>query len=92
MLAAAALLGMRQRITPRGVAGWLGASAVGTLSNFSFTLLAPLHAAWWLGAPGAAHAAAGDRRGGGRRAGAGGLALAAAARLDLGLEPAASGA
>ena len=74
VLAAAALLGMRDRLSAAGVAGWLGATAAGTLSNFSFTLLAPLHAAWWLGAPG--------RRG--RRLL---VALAAAAALALVLLP-----
>ena len=74
VLAAGFLLGMRERLSPAGFAGWLVASVAGLLSNFSFMFLAPLHAWWWLGAPG--------RRG--RRLAA---ALAGAAVLALALSP-----
>ena len=52
VLAAGFLLGMRERVSPAGFAGWLVASVAGALSNFSYLFLAPLHAWWWLGAPG----------------------------------------
>ncbi len=52
-LGAVAMIGLRRRITAPGLAGYVAASAAGLLANFSYALLAPLHALWWLGGAGA---------------------------------------
>jgi 4-amino-4-deoxy-L-arabinose transferase-like glycosyltransferase len=46
------LAGVRERLRAGSVLAYLIAAAAGTLSNFSFLLLGPLHVRWWLGAPG----------------------------------------
>ena len=51
-LASGAMLSLREKSSWRGLAGYAAASVAGVLSNFSFVLLAPIHAAWWLGARG----------------------------------------
>lgn len=51
-LASSVLLGMERRLSPRGVAAYLGAAWAGLLSNLSFALLAPVHLRWWLGPAG----------------------------------------
>ena len=51
-LASRVLLGMRERVTPGGLAGYLAAAWAGLLSNLSFAMLAPLHLRWWLATPG----------------------------------------
>jgi mannosyltransferase len=52
-LAAALVLGMRDRLRPAAVAGWTIAALSGALSNLSFLLAAPVQIGWWL-APGEA--------------------------------------
>jgi len=51
-VAALAALALRERLTAARAAAWLAGCAAGVLSNFSFVFLAPLHALWFLGAPG----------------------------------------
>src|SRR5439155_23985353 len=51
-LGAIAALHLRDRTRPSPLAGWIAASAAGLLANFSYALLVPVFAAWWLGPPG----------------------------------------
>lgn len=51
-VAGALLLGLRERLAAAPLAGAVGTSIVGLLSNFSYAFVAPIHFVWWLGAPG----------------------------------------
>jgi uncharacterized membrane protein len=48
-LGAVAMLSLREKLSARALAGFLVASGVGLLCNFSYALIAPLHLYWWLG-------------------------------------------
>jgi uncharacterized membrane protein len=48
-LGAVAMLSLRERLSGRALAGFVAASGVGLLTNFSYVLLAPIHLYWWLG-------------------------------------------
>lgn len=48
VVASASLLAARERFTAGSAARWAAASVAAALSNLSFALIAPLHAAWWL--------------------------------------------
>jgi len=48
-LASGAMLALRERLAWKPFMGYAAAAVTGLLSNFSFALLAPLHAVWWLG-------------------------------------------
>ena len=52
-VSSALLLGLRERMTARGVIGYLAAAGAGLLSNLSFAFMAPVHLRWWLARPGA---------------------------------------
>ncbi|MFI5370539.1 MAG: glycosyltransferase family 39 protein [Candidatus Eisenbacteria bacterium] len=51
-VAGALFLGLGRRLAPLPLAAALATSIVGLLSNFSYAFAAPVHFAWWLGAPG----------------------------------------
>jgi uncharacterized membrane protein len=51
-LGAVAMLGLRDAISARSLAGYVAASVAGLLANFAYALLAPLHLLWWLGGRG----------------------------------------
>ena len=56
VLAFGALLGLRERVRPSGIAAYAAAAVAGVLSNFAFLLVVPSHLVHWL-APGSTRAA-----------------------------------